>query len=156
MHLEGRVASQNVPTLVRNDSASAKMGPLCYFWYCYFFFCVWNGLTLNSPPHPSSSSSRYPSTAGPRWPPLPPPGGCQATVTLLFSALHSSGINWGAPGAVKQCSKIFNSTAAAHLYYWRRFILLNCFDTFLNLNICNDNIFGKFTFHLITLRRKTN
>lgn len=61
--------------------------------------------TLNSPPHPSSSSNRYPSIAGPRWPAHPtipcPGGGCQATVTLLFSALHSSGINIGAPGATK-------------------------------------------------------
>lgn len=41
--------------------------------------------------------------AGPLWPAHPtipwPGGGCQATVTLLFSALHSSGINIGAPGA---------------------------------------------------------
>lgn len=41
--------------------------------------------------------------AGPLCPAQPiipcPGGGCQATVTLLFSALHSSGINRGAPGA---------------------------------------------------------
>lgn len=59
--------------------------------------------TLNSPPHPSSNSNKYPSMAGPLWPAHPtipwPGGGCQATVTLLFSALHSSGINIGAPGA---------------------------------------------------------
>lgn len=60
-------------------------------------------LTLNSPPQPSSSSKRYPSMAGPLCPAQPiipwPGGGCQATVTLLFSALHSSGISKGAPGA---------------------------------------------------------
>lgn len=60
-------------------------------------------LTLNSPPQPSSSSKRYPSIAGPLCPAQPmipwPGGGCQATVTLLFSALHSSGISKGAPGA---------------------------------------------------------
>lgn len=60
-------------------------------------------LTLNSPPQPSSSSKRYPSIAGPLCPVQPiipwPGGGCQATVTLLFSALHSSGISKGAPGA---------------------------------------------------------
>lgn len=41
--------------------------------------------------------------AGPLCPAQPiipcPGGGCQATVTLLFSALHSSGISKGAPGA---------------------------------------------------------
>lgn len=54
-------------------------------------------LTLNSPPHPSSNSRRYPSIEGPRCP--QPRGGCQAIVTLLFSALHSSGTRSGAPGA---------------------------------------------------------
>lgn len=64
-------------------------------------------LTLNSPPQPSSNSKRYPSIAGPLCPAQPiipcPGGGCQATVTLLFSALHSSGISKGAPGARNTC-----------------------------------------------------
>jgi len=49
-------------------------------------------LTLNSPPLPSSSSKTYPST-------YEVGGGCHATVTLLFSALHSSGIMAGEFGA---------------------------------------------------------
>jgi hypothetical protein len=49
-------------------------------------------LTLNSPPLPSSSSKTYPST-------YEVGGGCHATVTLLFSALHSSGIMAGELGA---------------------------------------------------------
>lgn len=53
-------------------------------------FKTW--LTLNSPPLPSSSSKTYPST-------YEVGGGCHATVTLLFSALHSSGIMAGEFGA---------------------------------------------------------
>lgn len=68
-------------------------------------------LTLNSPPQPSSNSKRYPSIAGPLCPAQPiipcPGGGCQATVTLLFSALHSSGISKGAPGAGNSASRRF-------------------------------------------------
>ena len=58
-----------------------------------------NERTLKDPWLLSSSSRMYPSTRAVGC-------GAQARVTVLFSALHSSGMKLGAPGAARKNSYI--------------------------------------------------